>query len=296
MKIGDQQWDEWFAAPVTDTVSAESELAGIVSCMNVRNFKDKKRISSNRLWVYRRFGRLWPYTGWSGELELPDMLKVAPRKAVLDLTPSLYRRICAKPRCNGFIRWAWARGVFGCTGNIYNPKRGYYLIMRFHSESVARSMQDLLEGTMLTCSTREKNEVIEITIRDLQHLVRFCYFIGLGQVAQQLQERSLVRSGRDLANKQANCDSANIRRSVLTSRKHTAFINYLLEHDPEIIPDSQIPLVRARLKYPEATLSELGDILRPQVSKSTVKYRLKKLENLAESLGFKHQPHNKKRK
>ena len=34
MKISTAQWDVWFLAPVTDAVSAESELSGIVACMN----------------------------------------------------------------------------------------------------------------------------------------------------------------------------------------------------------------------------------------------------------------------
>ena len=53
-----------------------------------------------------------------------------------------------------------------------------------------------------------------------------------------------------------------------------------------MIPEKLIPLARARLENPEATLSDLGDLLRPQVSKSTVKYRLKKLLAIAEEAGF----------
>ena len=53
-----------------------------------------------------------------------------------------------------------------------------------------------------------------------------------------------------------------------------------------MIPEKLLPLARARLEYPEASLSDLGDLLRPQVSKSTVKYRLAKLRAVAEAAGF----------
>ena len=158
--------------------------------------------------------------------------------------------------------------------------------MRIHNSTVADSVRDLLLGSRITSSERMKDGVAEITIRDLQQIMRFCYFMGLSQTAQKLEERSMLRSGRDLANKQANCDSANIRRSVETSRQYAAVIQYLQNLDSRLIPEKLLPLAAARLENPEATLAELGSILRPQVSKSTVKYRLKKLQKIAEDAGF----------
>lgn len=286
MKISTEQWDEWFLAPVTDAVSAESELSGIVACMNRQTVGAEARISSSRLWVYRRFRRLWPYVRWSSEADLSEILRVQNRKVAVVLPQSLYRMILAKRHRRDFIRWAWARGVFGCAGSVYNPKRGYYCIMRFHDASVARSMSELLEGSEITFSARDKENVRELTIRDLQQIMRFCYFMGMSALAQNLEKRSIMRGSRDLANKQANCDSANIRRSVKTSRQHVAMIDFLRRLDVKLIPEKLIPLARARIENPEATLSDLGDLLRPQVSKSTVKYRLKKLLAIAEEAGF----------
>ena len=286
MKISTAQWDEWFLAPVTDAVSAESELSGIVACMNKQTVGTEVRISSSRLWVYRRFRRLWPCVRWSGEADLSEILRVQIRKVAVVLRQSLYKTILTKRHRRAFIRWAAARGVFGCAGSVYNPKRGYYCIMRFHDASVARNMSELLEGSEITFSARDKENVRELTIRDLQQIMRFCYFMGMSALAQTLEKRSIMRGSRDLANKQANCDSANIRRSVETSRQHVAMIDFLRRLDVKLIPEKLIPLARARLENPEATLSDLGDLLRPQVSKSTVKYRLKKLLAIAEEAGF----------
>ena len=223
---------------------------------------------------------------WAKERDLSEVLRFRSRKVTIELPPELYKKILSKPDHREFIRWPWARGVFGCTGSIYNPRRGYYCIMRIHNSTVADSVRDLLLGSSITSSERMKDGVAEITIRDLQQIMRFCYFMGLSQTAQKLEERSMLRSGRDLANKQANCDSANIRRSVETSRQYAAVIQYLQNLDSRLIPEKLLPLAAARLENPEATLAELGSILRPQVSKSTVKYRLKKLQKIAEDAGF----------
>ena len=286
MKISTKRWDEWLLAPVTDVVSAESELSGIISCMRSRLDGDRVRLALPRLWVFRRVRRLWPRVSWTEECDLTDILCLRGRHVSLVVPRPLYQKILSRVRRADFIRWTWARGVYGCAGGIYNPKRGYYCVMRFHDKTVLKSMLDLLQGSDISCSHREVQGVWELTIRDLQHIMRFCYFIGLESVAQDLEGRSLLRYRRDLANKQANCDSANIRRSVKTSREHRAFVEFLFKSGEELIPEKLLPLARARLEHPEASLSELGDLLRPQVSKSTVKYRLAKLRAVAEEAGF----------
>ena len=73
-------------------------------------------------------------------------------------------------------------------------------------------------------------------------------------------------------------------RLIEILRKYNAKATFNL--CPGLIPEKLEPLVRVRLAYPEASLSDLGDLLRPQVSKSTVKYRLNKLRMIAESAGF----------
>lgn len=287
MKISTERWDEWFSSPVTDIVSAESELAGIVMCMKSRIEGRSVRLSLPRLWVYRRIRRLWPRVSWRARCELNEVIRVRGRRVSLLLPADLYREIGARARRDDFIRWSWARGVFGCAGNIYNPRRGCYCAMRFHDGEIFAGVLDLLAGSGIACSRRENGGAREIVIRDLQHLMRFCYFIGLESAAQELEKRSLLRLSRELANKQANCDGANIRRSVRSSREQRAFVEFLCAKHAALIPDKLAPLARARLEHTESSLSELGDLLRPQVSKSTVKYRLKKLQALAESLGYR---------
>ena len=287
MKISNKQWDEWFAAPVAEQISAESELSGIIACMNVARSGGIVRLTSTRLWVYRRIRRLWVKSCWNSDLGLSDILKVSARSVAIELPRGLYRKVLTKPQRRDFIRWPWCRGVFGCVGSIYNPKRGYYCVMRFHSKTVWRSVRSLLSTNGIPCSSREKDGVTEITIRDLKQIVTFCYLMDLTSMAQTLEERYIVRSGRDLANKQANCDSANIRRTLATSRRHLSFIEFLRGlGDPSLIDAKLLPLARLRLEYPEASLSELGDMLKPQVSKSTVKYRLKKLLDIAVAAGY----------
>ena len=286
MKISTERWDEWFSAPITDSVSAESELSGIVACMKSRSEGGSVVLSLPRLWVFRRFRRLWPKVTWSADCELNDILRVRSRHVSLLLPVELYRKILARSRRADFIRWTWARGVYGCTGSIYNPRRGYYCLMRFHSKTVFLSVKELLDGSGITCSYRENGGVWELSIRDLQHIMRFCYFIGLESVASALEEQSMMRSSRDLANKQANCDSANTDRILDAAGNQIEAINRLKASGRlEQLPYKLREMAELRVENPEASLTELGEMLEPPLKKSGVNNRLKKLMEAAAEIG-----------
>lgn len=287
MKISNRQWDEWLCVPVTDRISAESEVSGILSCFDVSVRGEMVTASCERLWPFRRVRRLWKATKWSETCDLGQILRVEKTQVSLSFPLGLYRQIYAASEREDFIRWAWARGVFGVSGGIYNPKRGYYLIMRIRSPLVAASMKELLEGNSISCSERIKERVCELTIRDIIQIASFCYYIGISEHAQSLEQKAMIRSLRNMANKQANCDEVNIRRSLETARYQLRLARFVLSREQDAFSPGLLSLVHLRLNNPSATLSELGVLLKPHVSKSTVKYRWKKIEDTAEELGFR---------
>ena len=50
------------------------------------------------------------------------------------------------------------------------------------------------------------------------------------------------------------------------------------------LDEELLPVARARMKHPEASLAEIGDMLEPKMSRSGVNHRLKKIHELAEKL------------
>ena len=102
-----------------------------------------------------------------------------------------------------------------------------------------------------------------------------------------MEDKAIMRSMRDRANRIRNCDTANIRRALRVAEEQTALALRL--RDTGVIgrlPPSLRHLVEARLKNPEASLSELGEGLSPPITKSTVKYRWQRLGGYAEAMGM----------
>lgn len=286
MKISNRLWDEWLTGEITDPVSAESELAGLVSSMGVRAAADEKvLLSCGRFWTFRRVRRLWPKCPICEGLPLGEQLCLGRGQVALALPTEGYRAILAVQDRPEFLRWAWMRGVFGVCGGLYAPKSGYYCLMRLAQPVLAGRVMDSLAAAGIKASSRVKGGRTELILRDLDGIIQLCHNLKLPQTVQVLQNRGLVRFLRDQANRQANCDEANIRRSVAAARRQVELARFFLDQEIDL-PEALSQVLRLRLSYPAASLGELGTLLDPQMSKSTIKYRWHRLQQLAEERGF----------
>ena len=86
-------------------------------------------------------------------------------------------------------------------------------------------------------------------------------------------------------NRQVNCETANINKTVSAAVKQTEDIQYIRDTiGLEALPDNLQEIAKIRLARPDATLKELGEYLNPAVGKSGVNHRLRKLSAMAEEL------------
>jgi hypothetical protein len=104
---------------------------------------------------------------------------------------------------------------------------------------------------------------------------------NLHRTSLELEQKALLRALRDTANKIVNCDAANIRKSLEAAQRQIEIANEILAMKKYIkVPESYIDLAEKRIANPTATLKELGLLLERPVSKSTIEYRWKKMEEM----------------
>nr|WP_321503648.1 DNA-binding protein WhiA [uncultured Dethiosulfovibrio sp.] len=289
--LTDSLWDEWVVSPVLDVISAESELSGIVSCLKRKACPQGEiQLYSRRLWIFGRIRRLWPKTRWSLQVDIGDILKVPRRhrgSVSINLPDHILLSIESKEHERSFLRWSWIRGVFGVTGALYQPKRGYYFLFRVSNRGVLSGLLDHLDKNHISPSCRLVGETTEIIVRDQSQIVDLVNGMGLSEVALRLEERAMVRSIRDQANRVVNCDASNIRKSVNAARRQLKVAAFLMENGCiDELSSELMELISLRLANPSVSLNELGCNLAVPVTKSTVTYRWKKLTAIAESQGF----------
>lgn len=90
---------------------------------------------------------------------------------------------------------------------------------------------------------------------------------------------------RNNVNRQVNCETANINKTVSAAVKQKEDIEYLMNTiGLEALPVQLREIAQLRLENSEASLKELGNMLSSPVGKSGVNHRLRKISILADEL------------
>lgn len=109
--------------------------------------------------------------------------------------------------------------------------------------------------------------------------------IGAHVSLMKLENLRILKDMRNTINRKVNCEAANITKTVNAATKQIEDIQYIKEHYGfDNLAGNLRQIAELRLEYPDATLKELGQLLTPNVGKSGVNHRLRKLSELAGQL------------
>jgi DNA-binding protein WhiA len=101
----------------------------------------------------------------------------------------------------------------------------------------------------------------------------------------ELANARIVKDVRNSVNRRNNCDMANISKAVNAASKQIEDILLIDELvGLDALPDNLKEMAEVRMEHPESNFSELGTFLDPQVGKSGVNHRLRKISEFAEDL------------
>lgn len=180
------------------------------------------------------------------------------------------------------------RGMFIACGSITDPEKNYHMEFTFRTEKEAEAAKSFLTESFASpgLSLRKKRYVVyykdSVVIEDI------LAFIGANAAAFDLMNRKIVNEIRNDTNRQVNCDAANIRKSLEAAANIERIINELQETEfYESMADNLKEAAYLRIKYPQMSLSEIGEKFTVPITKSGVKHRLDKIKEYALSKGIK---------
>lgn len=185
-------------------------------------------------------------------------------------------------------RTAFLRGAFLAGGSVTDPMKGYHLELATSHYHVGRELPALLReaGFEPKETDRKGNRVVYFKQSD--HIEDFLTFLGAPVSAMAVMNAKLERDLQGRVNRQVNCDSANLDKTVAAAREQLAAIERLRESGRlDALPDKLQEAARLRIENPELNLAQLGALCGPPVSKSAFSHRIHKLMELAEASGTK---------
>ena len=183
------------------------------------------------------------------------------------------------------VEKAFVRGTFLGSGSINNPKNKYHIEIILKNSKVAEQEIQILQKydiILKVLRAREAEDKCAIYSKDGEEISKFLAFIEASSSMLKFEEIRVYRDMRNNVNRIVNCETANLSKTVNAAVKQIEAINELKKKGKfNNLPDNLKEIANLRLENPEASLTELGTMLREPIGKSGVNYRLKTLIDLA---------------
>jgi DNA-binding protein WhiA len=142
----------------------------------------------------------------------------------------------------------------------------------------------------IPAKAREVRGVDRVVIRDGDAISALLSKLGAHESLLAWEERRLRREVRATANRLANFDDANLRRSARAAVAAGARVERALEILADEVPDHLKLAGDLRVKHKQASLEELGQLHEPPLTKDAIAGRIRRLlamaDKRAEELGI----------
>jgi DNA-binding protein WhiA len=201
--------------------------------------------------------------------------------------------------CDAAAAW---RGAFLAHGSLTEPGRSSSLEITSPGPEAALALVGAARRLGIQAKSKQVRGVDRVVIRDAEAIGAMLIHMGAQDSVLAWEERRMRREVRATANRLANFDDANLRRSaraaVAAGARVSAAMDILSGHtsngsqEPgangldsagvEAAPEHLLAAGELRLKHPQASLEELGALADPPMTKDAVAGRIRRLLALAD--------------
>ena len=180
---------------------------------------------------------------------------------------------------------AYIRGAFLASGSISDPEKGYHFEIVYPDERKAQQLQTIIRSFSVDAKIVQRKKSYVVYVKEGAQIVDMLAVMEANVALMDLENIRILKEMRNSVNRKVNCETANINKTVNAAVKQMEDIKLIQQvMGFEQLSDGLAQIAELRMQYPEATLKELGMMLSPQVGKSGVNHRLRKLSALADEL------------
>ncbi|MFD9737578.1 DNA-binding protein WhiA [Umezawaea sp. NPDC059074] len=176
---------------------------------------------------------------------------------------------------------AW-RGAFLAHGSLTEPGRSSSLEITCPGPEAALALVGAARRMGIASKSREVRGAERVVIRDGDAIGAMLTRLGAHDSVLAWEERRMRREVRATANRLANFDDANLRRSARAAVAAAARVQRALEILGTEAPDHLAAAGALRLAHRQASLEELGQLSEPQMTKDAVAGRIRRLLAMAD--------------
>lgn len=171
---------------------------------------------------------------------------------------------------------AW-RGAFLAHGSLTEPGRSTALEVTCPGPEAGLALVGAARRLGIVAKAREVRGVDRVVIRDGEAISNLLTRLGAHDAVLIWEERRLRREVRGTANRLANFDDANLRRSARAAVASGMRVQRAFEILGDDLPEHLRQAGQLRLEHKQASLEELGQMADPPLTKDAVAGRIRRL-------------------
>ena len=178
---------------------------------------------------------------------------------------------------------AFLRGAFLAGGSVTDPTKGYHMELSTTHQSVAgESFLLICEAMGFTPKTAKRGGGQVLYLKQSEQISDYLTYLGAPVAAMGIMEARLEKELNNKVNRRCNCDDANLSKVVEAAQEQLSAIRILKEKGilDKLAPKLQ-QAAKAREENPEASLSELAEMMEPAITKPAMNNRMKRLVQLS---------------
>jgi len=176
---------------------------------------------------------------------------------------------------------AW-RGAFLAHGSLTEPGRSSALEISCPGPEAALALVGAARRLGITAKAREVRGADRVVVRDGEAIGALLTHMGAQDTRLTWEERRMRREVRATANRLANFDDANLRRSARAAVAAAARVERALTILGSDVPDHLAAAGSLRVQHRQASLEELGQLADPPMTKDAVAGRIRRLLSMAD--------------
>ena len=181
--------------------------------------------------------------------------------------------------------FAFLAGAFLSCGSITEPIKEYHLEFAVPYPELAGDLMEILTSVGVSAKSAERKNICVIYLKDSEAIEDLLTLMGATMSSIDLMNIKIYKDVRNKANRIANCDAANIERTLRASEKQIEDIEYIMQTEglDSLTPELK-NMAELRMENPDVSLKELGEMLDKPVGRSGANHRLKKLSEIADRI------------
>ena len=177
---------------------------------------------------------------------------------------------------------SYLRGAFLGGGFVADPHGDFHFELTAEAAEMADDLVALMARFEMESRVTKRRGLYAVYLKGAEPIVTFLALVGAHRALLRAEDVRVMKSVRNRVNRLVNAETANLMKSTDAAMVQLEGIRRLAEsRGLDALSPALRELAYLRLEHPEASLRELGEYADPQLSKSAVYHRIRRLEELA---------------